>query len=60
MFITYQELVVMTLCAAITFATVVLLLTANYQLLKQNRFLRSRLRSWRYNCQSTHVEKPWR
>lgn len=59
MFISYQELVVMTICAGITAFMTVLLLVANYQLLRENRFLRGRLRAWRSNCAKHHSERPF-
>ena len=59
MFISYQELVVMTVCAGIASFMTVLLLIANYQLLRENRYLRSRLRAWRKHCTTTHSQRPF-
>ena len=36
-----------------------MLLASNVYLLKQNRFLKSRLVAWRKACQREHVEVPF-
>lgn len=58
MFISYSELVGMTIMAAVSLFMLIILFIANYTLLKENRFLRGRLRSWRKSCQN-HVEVPF-
>lgn len=32
---------------------------ANYLLLKENRFVKTRLQAWRKSCQHTHVKVPF-
>lgn len=58
MFISYSELVGMTILAGVSLFMLILLFVANYTLLKQNRFLRGRLKAWRKSCQN-HVEVPF-
>ena len=59
MFIEYTELLVILICGAINAIMLVLLFIANYKLLNDNRFLRSRLSVWRKRCQREHVEVPF-
>ena len=59
MFIDYTQLTVMLICGGINAIMLVLLFIANYRLLNENRFLRSRLSVWRKRCQRTHVEVPF-
>jgi hypothetical protein len=59
MFIDYTELLIMLICGAINAIMLVLLFIANYKLLNDNRFLRSRLSVWRKRCQRQHVEVPF-
>jgi hypothetical protein len=59
MFIDYTELLIMLICGAINAIMLVLLFIANYKLLNDNRFLRSRLSVWRKRCQREHVEVPF-
>jgi hypothetical protein len=59
MFIEYTQLTVMLICAGINAIMLVLLFIANYKLLNDNRFLRSRLSVWRKRCQREHVEVPF-
>jgi hypothetical protein len=59
MFISETQLLVMLICASVMAGMMTLLFIANYRLLKDNRFLRSRLSVWRKRCQREHVEKPF-
>jgi hypothetical protein len=59
MYISYQELVGMTICAALSLFMLVMLFWSNYSLLKENRFLRSRLKSVRKQCEQEHVSVPF-
>jgi hypothetical protein len=59
MFITTSDLIAMTICAAVSLGMLILLFIANYTLLKQNRYLKSRLQAWRQSCQHSHVEVPF-
>jgi hypothetical protein len=58
MFISYSELVGMTILAGVSLFMLILLFVANYMLLKENRFLRGRLQAWRKSCRN-HVEVPF-
>ena len=58
MYITYQELVVMTACTGVTLFVLIMLFFANFTLLKENRFLKRRLQVWRKSCQN-HTEVPF-
>jgi hypothetical protein len=59
MYISYQELVGMTICAAISLFMLVMLFWSNYSLLKENRFLRSRLQAVRKQCEQEHARVPF-
>lgn len=59
MFIDYTQLTIMLICGGINAIMLVLLFIANYKLLNDNRFLRSRLSVWRKRCQRDHVEVPF-
>jgi hypothetical protein len=59
MYISYQELVGMTICAAISLFMLVMLFWSNYSLLKENRFLRSRLKTIRKQCEQEHAYVPF-
>ena len=58
MYLTYQELIGMTICTAVSLFMLIMLFYANYSLLKENRFLRHRLQAWRKSCQN-HTEVPF-
>lgn len=58
MYLTYQELMGMTIAAGASLFMLIILFTANYSLLKQNRFLKDRLTAWRKSCQN-HIEVPF-
>ena len=59
MLITTGDLIAMTICAGVSLSMLVLLFIANYTLLKDNRYLKSRLQAWRKSCQHSHVEVPF-
>lgn len=59
MFISYGDLVAMLICASVVAVMTVLLFIANWQLLNENRFLKTRLRSWRRHCARHHAEVPF-
>lgn len=59
MYLTYYDLLGMLILGGIVSVMTILLLIANYQLQKQNRFLKSRLRAWRKACARRHVEVPF-
>jgi hypothetical protein len=59
MFISTNDLIAMLICGSISLGMLILLFIANYTLLKQNRYLKSRLQAWRQSCQRDHVEVPF-
>jgi hypothetical protein len=59
MFISYGELIFMLICAAIISVMLFLLFVANYTLLRENRYLKTRLRGWRKNCERHHATVPF-
>jgi hypothetical protein len=59
MFISYSELVGMLIGATISAGMLILLFSANYMLLKENRYLKGRLRAWRRQCAKRHTEVPF-
>jgi hypothetical protein len=59
MFMSYGELLFM-FCVTLGWAIMTLLLfVANYRLLNENRYLKSRLRAWRKACATRHAEVPF-
>ena len=59
MYVSGSEILGMTISMFIGLLMFILLCFANYSLLKENRFLRERLRLARKKCRDTHSEKPW-
>jgi hypothetical protein len=59
MYLSGGELLSMTISMFIVLLMFILLSFANYSLLKENRFLRERLRRVRKQCRDTHSERPW-
>jgi hypothetical protein len=59
MFISYNDLIALLICGTVSAVMLVLLFIANYQLLQQNRYLKSRLRAWRRACAARHAEVPF-
>jgi hypothetical protein len=59
MFITTSDLIAMLICGSVSLGMLILLFIANYTLLKQNKYLKSRLQAWRQSCQRDHVEVPF-
>ena len=59
MIISTNDLIAMTICAGVSLSMLILLFIANYTLLKQNRYLKSRLQAWRQSCQREHVKVPF-
>jgi hypothetical protein len=59
MYISYQELVAMTICAALSAFMLAMLFYSNYKLLNENRLLRSRVRRMRKRCEQEHVSVPF-
>lgn len=59
MYLSTGEAIFMMICVVIVGGMTVLLFIANYSLLKQNRYLKSRLRAWRKDCQRRHADIPF-
>lgn len=59
MFISYGDLIGMLICGSVSAVMLVLLFIANYQLLRENRYLKQRLRAWRKACATRHAEVPF-
>jgi len=59
MFITTGDLIAMLICGSVSLGMLILLFIANYTLLKENRYLRTRLKEWRQSCQRDHVKVPF-
>ena len=59
MYMQTSDLIAIIIGGSISLATIVILGLANAQLIKQNRFLRSRLHAWRRSCWSTHTQRPF-
>lgn len=59
MYLSTTEALFMIVCGLIVAGMTVLLFIANYSLLKQNRYLKSRLKAWRKYCQNKHTEVPF-
>jgi hypothetical protein len=59
MYMSISEMIAMMIVLGVSMFLIIITTVANYILLKENRFLRSRLRAWRTNCSKTHVYKPF-
>lgn len=57
MYLSIGDMIGMTICLAVVLFMLVMLFASNYMLLKENRFLKGRLRAWRRTCRN-HVEIP--
>jgi len=58
MYLSIGDMIGMTICLAVVLFMLIMLFASNYMLLKENRFLKGRLRSWRRACRN-HVEVPF-
>ena len=59
MFISLGTAIGLTIALAVSLFLVIITTYANYLLLQENRYLKSRLRAWRQSCQHSHVEVPF-
>ena len=59
MYLSYSEVVIITIALGINIVMLVMLGYANAVLLSENRFLKRRLRAWRENCNNKHTEVPF-
>lgn len=59
MYLSIGESIFLIICGGIMGFMLVMLFIANYTLLKQNRYLKSRLHSWRKACATQHAKLPF-
>jgi hypothetical protein len=59
MYLSSMDLIALLIAGSVSAFMLVILFIANYTLLKQNRFLKSRLRAWRKACEKRHAEVPF-
>jgi hypothetical protein len=59
MFISIGTAIGLTIALAVSLFLVIVTTYANYLLLQDNKYLKSRLRAWRQSCQHNHVEVPF-
>jgi hypothetical protein len=59
MYISYGNLITMLICATVMAVMLALLFVANHTLLRENRYLKGRLKSWRKHCNKTHAALPF-
>jgi len=59
MYLSTAEVLGMSIALASSIVLIVLTTIANYQIQKENKFLRTRLRVQRQYCQQQHVKVPF-
>jgi len=59
MYLSLSEMVGIMIALGVSILLILITTVANYILLKENRFLRGRLRAWRQTCSHTHVARPF-
>jgi hypothetical protein len=59
MFISLGTAIALTIALAVSLFLVIITTYANYLLLQENKYIKSRLRAWRQSCQHSHVEVPF-
>jgi hypothetical protein len=59
MFISLGTAIALTIALAVSLFLVIITTYANYILLQNNKYLKSRLQAWRQSCQRSHVEVPF-
>ena len=58
MYLSQSDIIAITIALGTSLTLIIIMLYANMQLLKENRFLKQRLRAWRTACRN-HVEVPF-
>jgi len=58
MYLSQGDIIAITIALGTSLTLIIIMLYANMQLLKENRFLKQRLRAWRTACRN-HVEVPF-
>ena len=59
MFISIGTAIALTIALGVSLFLMIVTTYANYLLLQDNKYLKSRLRAWRQSCQHNHVEVPF-
>ena len=59
MYLSMSEIVGIMIALGVSILLILITTVANFILLKENRFLRGRLRAWRQTCSSSHVSRPF-
>jgi hypothetical protein len=59
MYISLGTAIGLTIALGVSLFLVIITTYANFLLLRQNKYLKSRLRAWRNACQRQHVEVPF-
>jgi hypothetical protein len=59
MYISLGDAIAITIALGVSLFLTIITTYANYLLLKENKFVKSRLKAWRKACQHSHVEVPF-
>jgi len=59
MFISLGTAIGLTIALGVSLFLVIITTYANFLLLRQNKYLKGRLRAWRESCKRQHVEVPF-
>lgn len=59
MFISLGTAIGLTIALGVSLFLVTITTYANYLLLKENRYVKSRLQAWRQSCQREHTKVPF-
>jgi protein-S-isoprenylcysteine O-methyltransferase Ste14 len=59
MYISLGTAIALTIALGVSLFLVIITTYANYLLLRENKYLKSRLRAWRESCKRQHVEVPF-
>ena len=59
MFISIGTAIALTIALGVSLFLVIVTTYANYLLLQENKYVKTRLLAWRKSCQHSHVEVPF-
>jgi hypothetical protein len=59
MFISLSTAIALTIALGVNLFLLIITTYANYQLLQDNKYIKSRLRAWRRSCEKNHVKVPF-
>jgi len=59
MFISISTAIALTIALGTSLFLMIITTYANYQLLQDNKYIKSRLRAWRKSCQRNHTKVPF-